>query len=75
MTPNSVQSNTILVKVVGVLYLQEKLAEIQKSTEEEPMYFRVVIHLLTSVVMETCNNMSQRKNPYCHELRIPIRVF
>lgn len=39
------------------------------------MYFRVIIHLLTSVVMETCNNMPQRKNPYCHELRIPIRVF
>lgn len=46
MTPNSVQSNTILVKVVGVLYLQGKLAKIQKSTEEEPMYFRVIIHLL-----------------------------
>ena len=57
MTPNSVQSNTILVKVVGVLYLQEKLAEIQKSTEEEPMYFRVIIHLLTSFVMETYNNI------------------
>lgn len=39
------------------------------------MYFRVIIHLLTSVVMETYNNMPQRKNPYCHELRIPIRVF
>ena len=74
MTPNSVQSNTILVKVVGVLYLQGKLAKIQKSTEEEPMYFRVIIHLLTSVVMETCNNML-KENPYCHELRIPIKVF
>lgn len=57
MTPNSVQSNTILVKVVGVLYLQGKLAE---STEEEPMYFRVIIHLLTSVVMESCNRITIR---------------
>lgn len=60
MTPNSVQSNTILVKVVGVLYLQGKLAEIQKSTEEEPMYFRVIIHLLTSVVMESRNRITIR---------------
>ncbi|RDV31976.1 hypothetical protein C7B89_09625 [Lysinibacillus capsici] len=60
MTPNSVQSNTILVKVVGVLYLQGKLAKIQKSTEEEPMYFRVIIHLLTSVVMDSCNRITIR---------------
>lgn len=60
MTPNSVQSNTILVKVVGVLYLQGKLAEIQKSTEEEPMYFRVIIHLLNSVVMESRNRITIR---------------
>ena len=60
MTPNSVQSNTILVKVVGVLYLQGKLAEIQKSTEEEPMYFRVIIHLLTSVVMDSRNRITIR---------------
>lgn len=60
MTPNSVQSNTILVKVVGVLYLQGKLAEIQKSTEEESMYFRVIIHLLTSVVMESRNRITIR---------------
>lgn len=58
MTPNSVQSNTILVKVVGVLYLQGKLAKIQKSTEEEPMYFRVIIHLLTSVVMDSRNRIT-----------------
>lgn len=60
MTPNSVQSNTILVKVVGVLYLQGKLAKIQKSTEEEPMYFRVIIHLLTSVVMDSRNRITIR---------------
>lgn len=60
MTPISVQSNIILDKVIGVLYLQGKTSWNTKKYRGEPVYFRVIIHLLTSVVMEACNRITIR---------------